>query len=255
MTEMGIDQLASLLGWYGKMPSSGDFVHRRCEPSLINGWHRWLSQGLVCMHGLTLPEAVREYRQAPVWNFLLPAWQDVGVIQMGSIAPSRDRVGREYPLVAVLQIPVASFNRQMVEGSARFYEYLGRQLFRAVSQGLSIAQFEQDIQHARVCLTPMLQRGAGRQTEPVSQGGDILAILNAGHEVPPLEKMDDEVSSWPGLSDYFNPYSHNSYWWTNQAGGSGQRTLVHGGSLNNILFTTLFANPSNIKRSSADASL
>ncbi|NLN69036.1 MAG: type VI secretion system-associated protein TagF [Alcaligenaceae bacterium] len=247
MTGISIDRLAASLGWYGKIPSSGDFVHRRFDPSLMNGWHRWISQGLLSLKGMSVADSAQTYLKAPIWNFVLPVMQDSHVVQMGCITPSRDRVGRLYPLLAVLPVSVDDFNKQLIDGSARFYQYLGSQLFSAVSYGCSIAQLEHAIQEARVCMTPMLARSARLQAASSGQGSAILDILNAGHENAPIEKINDEVSSWPGLGDYFNPYSHNSYWWTSQASGAGQRTLVHGGTLNVTLFNTLFANPSQIK--------
>lgn len=246
MTGISIDRLAASLGWYGKIPSSGDFVHRRFDPSLMNGWHRWISQGLLSLKGMPVVDSEQNYLKAPVWNFVLPV-QDSNVVQMGCLAPSRDRVGRLYPLLAVLPVAVDDFNKQLIEGSARFYQYLGSQLFTAVRYGCSITQFEQAILETRICMTPMLVRSAGLQAASAGQGSAILDILNSGHEKAPIEKISDEVSSWPGLGDYFNPYSHNSYWWTSQASGAGQRTLVHGGSLNVTLFNTLFANPSQMK--------
>lgn len=93
MGEISIDQLSESLGWYGKMPASGDFVHRRLDQGVIGWWHRWLSSGLVAMNESVLLSAEQEYLSAPIWNFLIPASLGCDMVQMGCLAPSRDRSG------------------------------------------------------------------------------------------------------------------------------------------------------------------
>ncbi|PZD58070.1 type VI secretion system-associated protein TagF, partial [Pantoea ananatis] len=37
-------------GWYGKLPSTGDFLHHRLTEQLIAPWNHWFQQGLVHWH-------------------------------------------------------------------------------------------------------------------------------------------------------------------------------------------------------------
>ena len=246
MGGISIDQLSDSLGWYGKMPSSGDFVHRRLDQGLIGWWHRWLSSGLIAMHESGLLSAEQEYMSAPIWNFLIPASLGCDRVQMGCLAPSRDRVGRVYPLLAVLHVPAAQYEAQQVSGSGRFYEHLGRSLLAAVGHGCSATQFEQNIQGARGTLTQMLTRASTQMTED-DGSSDILDILNGGHETAPIEKLNQNDSRWPELALCFNSDAHNSYWWTNQANGAAQKSLVHGGALNITLFNSLFITHTNFR--------
>ena len=247
MNAISIDQLSEALGWYGKMPSSGDFVHRRMNQQLIGWWHRWLSAGLVAMHESVLLSAEQEYLSAPIWNFAIPASLGCDMVQMGCIAPSRDRVGRVYPLLAVLYVPPAYYETQQIAGSGRFYEHLGRSLLAAVGHGCSVAQFEQNVQGARGTLTQMLTRSSTQTVGEDDGSSDILDILNGGHDTPPIEKLEQNDSRWPELALYFNSASHNSYWWTNQANGAAQKTMVHGGALNTTLFNSLFVTHTNFR--------
>ena len=34
------------IGWYGKLPSAGDFLGRRLPPEFQGPWDRWLQHGL-----------------------------------------------------------------------------------------------------------------------------------------------------------------------------------------------------------------
>ncbi len=240
MSVLSIDQLKQGLGWYGKMPAAGDFMHRRLDQSVINWWHRWLEQGLVNGRETHSSIVLDAYMRSPIWNFVLPDKYGFGWIQMGSIAPSRDRVGRLYPLLVSLVMPSTAFERQLLEGSARFYQSTGQALLQAVGRGCTPQYFEESLQSTHLCMSAMLERSAS-QGNPLIQGGsDILSILNAGHEQAPSENLDHERLRWSELSLYFDPDENNSFWWTNSVTGAAHRTVVHAGSPNSTLFETLF---------------
>lgn len=231
-----IDELSRAVGWYGKMPAAGDFVHRRLRSDVVNWWHRWLEHALPSLKMNSSSQGV--FFHAPIWNFALPASHGANMVQLGCIAPSRDRVGRLYPLLVSLYVPVHFYEPQLLEGSSRFYQQAGRSLLQAVSLGCSVEQFDKSLSDISLAMTTMLKRKTVEETAQSS--GDILSILNAGHEEPPVEKIEELNSAWPDLAQYFNPSGSNSYWWTNQATGAASRAQVHGGQPNNALFKTLF---------------
>ena len=37
-------------GWYGKLPSTGDFLHHRLSEQQISPWNHWFQQGLMHWH-------------------------------------------------------------------------------------------------------------------------------------------------------------------------------------------------------------
>jgi type VI secretion system protein ImpM len=93
---------AVLPGWYGKLPSLGDFASRRLPPLFVEPWDRWLASGLVCWR--ESDEAWPEtFLVAPTWRFALgagvPFEQSPGYT--GVLMPSVDRVGRYFPLTVV----------------------------------------------------------------------------------------------------------------------------------------------------------
>lgn len=231
-----IDDLSRALGWYGKLPAAGDFVRRRLSSEVVNWWHRWLEMSLPNLKENHSSQAM--FFHAPIWNFILPASHGSSMVQMGCIAPSRDRVGRLYPLLVSLYLPPDYYDPQLLAGSSRFYQQAGQSLLQAVSLGCSADHFDRSLGDISLAMTTMLKRNTA--TEPVSSGGDILSILNAGHEEPPVERIEEVNSSWPDLANYFNPTGSNSYWWTNQATGAASRAQVHGGAPNGALFKTLF---------------
>ena len=90
--------LPECAGWFGKIPSLGDFVTGPLPPAFIERWDAWLS-GELWEAQQTLGESwAAAYRQAPIWCFFLGP----GVIDArswrGILVSSFDRVGREFPL-------------------------------------------------------------------------------------------------------------------------------------------------------------
>ncbi len=89
-------------GWYGKLPSCGDFANRRLASDLIQIWDAWLCQGLMAMQVDNPDHWLESYLASPTWRFVLqpgflPApFEATG--WAGVVMPSVDRVGRYFPL-------------------------------------------------------------------------------------------------------------------------------------------------------------
>lgn len=87
------------IGWWGKLPTRGDFVGRGMPRAWLRVWDEWLQRGLA--HGARQlgAEAFRHRLLAmPPWQgLILPATPGLGT-WCGVVAPSSDRVGRAYPL-------------------------------------------------------------------------------------------------------------------------------------------------------------
>jgi len=100
--------VARIPGWYGKMPSLGDFASRRLEADFIEPWDLWLGEGLQAQRS-TFGEAwLDAYLDTPAWRFLLSPGALGGVSPelafAGVLVPSVDRVGRHFPLTLVASL-------------------------------------------------------------------------------------------------------------------------------------------------------
>lgn len=98
-------QRSTGVGWFGKLPSHGDFLQRRVSEAFLNKWDAWL-QECVAQSRAQLGEGwLDTYLTSPVWRFFLSN----GVIGASSFAgivlPSVDRVGRYFPLTIVAELP------------------------------------------------------------------------------------------------------------------------------------------------------
>ena len=91
-------------GWYGKLPSSGDFVTRRVHPVFTEAWDAWLNAMLAGSRERLGAGWRDAFLSAPAWRFVLQP----GVLSpegwAGLIVPSVDAVGRYFPLTVVASL-------------------------------------------------------------------------------------------------------------------------------------------------------
>lgn len=92
-------QAGELTGWYGKLPSLGDFASRRLSPAFIEAWDDWLATGLGAWREREPASWLAHYLAGPSWRFvLMPGVLPEAGAWAGVLMPSVDKVGRYFPL-------------------------------------------------------------------------------------------------------------------------------------------------------------
>lgn len=96
---------AAVPGWYGKLPSLGDFANRRLPADFVRTWDTWLQERIPTARATFGEGWLDSYLTAPIWRFLaLP-----GLVSengwAGVMMPSVDRVGRHFPLTVAAELP------------------------------------------------------------------------------------------------------------------------------------------------------
>ena len=100
------DVTGGATGLYGKMPAHGDFVRRGLPAGFVAPWDAWLQAGIAAARA-TLGEGWdAAWDGAPAWRFALPAGACGPEAVAGLLMPSRDAVGRCFPLT-LAAIPAA----------------------------------------------------------------------------------------------------------------------------------------------------
>lgn len=109
---------ATVPGWYGKLPTLGDFASRRLEPGWIDAWDGWLSEGLAALREGLGDAWVEGYLASPPWRFVLLPGARAGIdgAWAGVLMASVDRVGRYFPLT--LAAPLAALPASTAEFDA-----------------------------------------------------------------------------------------------------------------------------------------
>ncbi len=95
---------ADAIGFFGKLPTHGDFVSSAIGLRLQSELDRWVRSGLIALEGALGSDWRRLFHSAAAWRFAV----DKGVWAPSAIAgvllPSRDRVGRSFPLIIAAQL-------------------------------------------------------------------------------------------------------------------------------------------------------
>ncbi|MGO9992890.1 MAG: type VI secretion system-associated protein TagF [Steroidobacteraceae bacterium] len=93
------------VGFYGKLPSHGDFLQRGVNDDFVNRWDAWL-QDWMARSRSELGEAWLDvFLTSPLWRFALASGVVGGPVWAGILMPSVDRVGRYFPLTIVAELP------------------------------------------------------------------------------------------------------------------------------------------------------
>ena len=138
---------SSIPGWYGKIPSAGDFVSRRLPEEFIGLWDDWLQGGMACMRAELGTDWLPRYLVAPVRRFWLapglmgaPAW-------VGVLMPSIDGVGRYFPLtIAAAATPVEN-SLAAALAAREWYRSVDATARKVLDVRFGIADLEDELAH------------------------------------------------------------------------------------------------------------
>jgi type VI secretion system protein ImpM len=114
------------VGFYGKLPSHGDFLRRRVSDAFVDGWDAWLRECLASSRTALGARWLDVYLTSPAWRFVCAAGACGPAPVMGLIAPSVDQVGRYFPLTLVSELPEDVSLVSAAAASTRFFEAADR---------------------------------------------------------------------------------------------------------------------------------
>ena len=93
------------LGFYGKLPTYGDFIQKRLPTDFINPWHEWLQSGMVACRERDADGWMSYYLNCPAWSFVLAGGICGEQAVAGVTIPSVDRVGRYFNFTMASILP------------------------------------------------------------------------------------------------------------------------------------------------------
>lgn len=92
------------IGFFGKLPSHGDFISEGLERYTITLLDEWIRQGLHACEQAFGQGWARRFASAPPWRFIVEKGLWGPATYAGVMLPSKDRVGRSFPLLIVAQL-------------------------------------------------------------------------------------------------------------------------------------------------------
>lgn len=88
-----------MAGFFGKLPSKGDFINRDLPRSLQDPMENWFREGLQDVKQTLGDEWFGLYQVMPIWSFYLSAGVAGDKDWVGVWIPSADRVNRSFPFL------------------------------------------------------------------------------------------------------------------------------------------------------------
>jgi type VI secretion system protein ImpM len=105
-------------GFFGKIPSRGDFVLAGLGSAVVNSWDRFISGALTASKASLGAHWTEVWLEAPVWRFALPEAMCGPAPLLGLWMPSIDKVGRHFPLMIASACPGGSPEQMARHGTA-----------------------------------------------------------------------------------------------------------------------------------------
>lgn len=110
------------VGFFGKLPSHGDFLRQRVSDAFVDSWDAWLRDCLAASRTALGPNWLNVYLTSPAWRFVCAAGVCGPAPLVGLLAPSVDRVGRYFPLTVVAELSAETRLLCAAANASRFFE-------------------------------------------------------------------------------------------------------------------------------------
>jgi type VI secretion system protein ImpM len=136
---------ASAAGFFGKLPSRGDFVSRNLPPGFVRAWDAWASASLAEGRRSLGESFLHRYLLAPVWRFALSPGIAGGNGWIGVLATSVDSVGRCFPLAIATELPDGVALTRLTGEVSRPLADLSRLVLRMIDGRVSLEDASEEI--------------------------------------------------------------------------------------------------------------
>ena len=181
------------VGFYGKLPSHGDFLRRRASDGFLAAWDPWLQQCLAASRERLGDRWLDVYLTSPAWRFVAAPGACGGPGLLGVMVPSVDRVGRYFPLTLVAELPPHIGPLSAATAGREFFDHAERLLVETLeADRVDFDRFDERVGRLVDHLVPLtvprsvqvLAGAAAVLTDPST--GRWHLPLGAGEELPLL---------------------------------------------------------------------
>lgn len=142
-------------GWFGKLPSLGDFASRRLSQQFISVWDNWLQRAMTASRASLGTGWLDAYMNSPIWRFVLMPGVIGDTLWGGVMMPSVDKVGRHFPLTIAVAIPDRPGCMAALMGARDWYGDLEETALATLNIDFPVQQFE-----AQLASVPFPERTA-----------------------------------------------------------------------------------------------
>ncbi len=219
-----------MMGWFGKLPSVGDFAGKGMPVPLKETVHGWMSSGMAALKCSRPTDWQAAYLVSPVWHFLIGPgiWDQSALI--GCLAPSVDKVGRYSPLIVLRSFDKSELSSVLPPKSRWLYR-VDSTLRRVIGERISISGLHD-------LLLQLMETEESGWNSTVNILSD-LGIGNAGAGAGADASAQKDWFAWPELPELLKARGVSSFWWSEPSSVQGMKQIVHSGAPNDNLFCLL----------------
>lgn len=167
---MNID---NTVGFFGKLPAHGDFIHRNLPTGFMTPWDNWLQSFISSTRQQLGDRWLDIYLTSPVWRFFFAPGVIDGNQWAGVMLPSVDRVGRYFPFSVISNIPPAINPMDFTAAQTTWYESMANSCLAALEGQITIDDLLQEVQDLQIDQADLYQP-AGNQ--PLTGPGVMVDI-------------------------------------------------------------------------------
>lgn len=216
----------SYMGWFGKLPSVGDFSGKGMSYPMKETIHGWMSSGMAALAHSRPEDWQAAYLVSPVWHFIVGPgiWDKPALV--GCLAPSVDKVGRYSPLIALRSFDKNDIS-EVLPPKSRWLYRVDTTLRRTIAEGIPVDGLHE-----------LLQQLAEAEKSAPNPTANILSDLGIGNAKAGPDTQKNWFA-WPELPALFQGRRDHSFWWSEPSSQLPLRQIVHCGPPDDSLFCSL----------------
>jgi len=200
--------MGKLTGFYGKLPSHGDFISRNLPRTFIDPWDNWLQTVITASQEQLGEQWLDFFLVSPVWRFILSDGNCGESAWIGIIIPSVDRVGRYFPLTIASHINVSVKPIALIDECQYWFKQVEEIALDTLDDSYQLDDLEKKLKDISEPITERLNDNAMMNEiakENRFQGHFFMDPLNA-----------NPLSVFPSISHFFieQTFSTYSLWWS-----------------------------------------
>ncbi|MGE0384781.1 MAG: type VI secretion system-associated protein TagF [Gammaproteobacteria bacterium] len=147
-------------GFYGKLPSIGDFISRRLPQEFTEPWDAWLQGAIAASRDQLGDDWLDAYLTSPIWRFVLSAAGSDECGWAGVLVPSVDRVGRNFPMTIAAPIEALANPFEVANANGGWFRRTEALLLDALdSEEVDLDAFDADVEALGPCQVPEPEPG------------------------------------------------------------------------------------------------
>lgn len=201
-------------GFYGKIPSKGDFIQRNLQPGFTLAWDNWLQGCMESSKAELGQDWLNTYLVSPLWRFALSPNLLTPNAVVGVMMPSVDSVGRYFPLTLAQELPNTTSLLEVAMRADQWFLSAEDLLLSSLSADLNLVEFEQALAELKMQSTEIGFQSSSTSEGRISwsadlhNGADLLSCgLQQHFSQTVLSKLPDFSMWWTCGSDSLAPVS------------------------------------------------